>query len=95
MSERSESPEREPILFLDVNLGKGKSARIVLYEGDTPGDVINSFGQEHNLNEKKRSKLLDAVNSQLNQLLEQDDKSQELEEIREKPNEETEQAEFS
>ena len=65
-----ESPpiEREAILYLDVNLGKGQSARIELYEGDNPTDVIESFGNEYKLNEKKRSKLLEVINYQLSQI---------------------------
>ena len=51
----------EPILFLDVNLGKGQQARIVLFEGNKPADVIEAFGNEHKLNEKKRAKLLDVI----------------------------------
>ena len=66
---RSPSPAREAILFLDVNLGKGKSARIVIYEGDKPADVIEAFSSEHNLNEKKKSKLLDVINNQMSQIL--------------------------
>jgi hypothetical protein len=46
--------EREAILFLDVNLGKGLSARIEIYEGDKPTEVIEAFGNEYKLNEKKR-----------------------------------------
>jgi hypothetical protein len=33
-NERSPISEKDAILFLDVNLGKGESARIVVYEGD-------------------------------------------------------------
>ena len=62
-----ESPpsEREAILFLDVNLGKGQSARIEVYENDDPHDVIELFGNQYNLNDKKRSKLLEVINYQL------------------------------
>ena len=37
-SHHTESPtrvERQPLLYVDVNLGPGKSERIVVYEGDT------------------------------------------------------------
>ncbi len=33
-NEISPISEKDAILFLDVNLGKGESARIVVYEGD-------------------------------------------------------------
>lgn len=64
----SPSSEKDAILFLDVNLGKGESARIVVYEGDKAEDVIGAFGNEHNLNDKKRAKLLEVLNSQLSQI---------------------------
>ena len=56
---------REEVLVLDVNLGRGQSARIVLYEGDKPINVIEQFAHEHNLNDKKKTKLLEVINSQL------------------------------
>ena len=63
--DQSPISEKEAILFLDVNLGKGESARIVVYDGDKAEDVIDAFGNEHNLNDKKRAKLLEVLKSQL------------------------------
>lgn len=68
MSAESEEKTREAILFLDVNLGRGQSARVVLYEGDKPFDVIEAFGNAHNLNDKKRTKLLEVISQQLSQI---------------------------
>jgi hypothetical protein len=32
-----------PILFLDVNLGKGRVERLVIYDGDAPMQVAEDF----------------------------------------------------
>lgn len=39
--------ERVPLLFVDVNLGPGKTERIVVYEGDQSADLAMRFSQEH------------------------------------------------
>jgi len=49
------------VLFLDVNLGEGRSARIVIYEGEDYNQVIEEFSEEYNLNEKKVRKLRDVI----------------------------------
>jgi len=82
--EQSPISEKDAILFLDVNLGKGESARIVVYKGDEAEDVIDTFGNEHNLNEKKRAKLLEVLKSQLSQIKRKPD----LAEIKENASEE-------
>lgn len=33
--------DRNPILYLDVNLGNNEMARIIVYEGDNPSDVTD------------------------------------------------------
>lgn len=35
------------MLFVDVNLGKGKKERIVIYEGDISEDLAEQFAIEH------------------------------------------------
>ena len=63
----------------------------MLYEGDKPNEVIEEFGNEHSLNDKKRAKLLDVINAQLSLITPQEEiKQSKLDEIKEKPNEETE-----
>ena len=61
--EEEEVDEEEPIplLFVDVNLGEGKMARIVLYDGDTPEDVANEFAKEHDLDSTMKRKLTDLL----------------------------------
>ena len=53
------------MLFLDVNLGEGKSARITIYDGEDYNQVVDEFSSEHNLNEKKVKKLRDVIKAQL------------------------------
>lgn len=46
--EESQSPskdEKAPLLYVDVNLGPGKSERIVVCEGDTPEALAEQFGE--------------------------------------------------
>ncbi len=39
-----------PLLLLDVNLNKLERERIVVYEGDTPKDVVRRFSLKHGTN---------------------------------------------
>jgi len=41
------SPEKTPLLYVDVNFGVGKSQRIMIYEGDTAEDLANNFAETH------------------------------------------------
>ena len=50
-----------PILFLDVNLGKDRSSRIVVFDGDDPREVTEKFALVHKLDRKKTEKLLGVV----------------------------------
>ena len=42
-----EEPERVPLLFVDVNLGQGKTERIVVHEGDESAALAEKFAEEH------------------------------------------------
>ena len=42
-------------------MGEGKSARIVIYEGEDYNQVIDEFSEEYNLNSKKIRKLRDVI----------------------------------
>ena len=46
----------EPMLYVDVNLGKGVQ-RIVIYEGDTAEGLAEKFSHDHNLDETMKEKL--------------------------------------
>lgn len=46
----SQSKESLPILYVDVNLGAGKTERISVYTGDTAADLAVKFSREHSIN---------------------------------------------
>lgn len=49
--------ERTPLLFLDVNLGRGEASRLVFYNGDDPETVAENFVRENGLDHGKKLKL--------------------------------------
>lgn len=49
--------ERDPKLYVDVNIGKNGMERIVVYEGDTAEGLANKFCQKHSLNDDMKEKL--------------------------------------
>ena len=53
--------ERDPKLYVDVNIGKTGTEkhmeRITVYEGDTAEQLATEFCQKHNLNEDMKEKL--------------------------------------
>ena len=55
------SPEREPVLCLDVNIGEGKIVRLYVYEDDDLEETVQKFSTKHGLYAKKRSKLSKAL----------------------------------
>ena len=56
---------REVRLLLDVNLGRGVKAKLLIYEGDDYHAVVDRFSEEHSLTEKKKTKLLMVIEAQL------------------------------
>ena len=58
-----------PILFLDVNFGKGNITRIVMYENDTPEELAYAFCLEHKLDEEKKKKLIVIIKKHLESVL--------------------------
>lgn len=58
-----------PILFLDVNLGKDRVERLVIYDGDDPFQVAEDFCNKNGLEEKKKRKLAKVIKKQLDSLL--------------------------
>jgi hypothetical protein len=51
-SQGAESPivkSKQPLLYVDVNLGPGKSERIVVYDGDTAEALAEKFASTHGL----------------------------------------------
>lgn len=48
---------REPMLYVDVNLGSSGSQRIVVYDGDKADDLAADFAAKFNLDHSMREKL--------------------------------------
>ena len=71
-----------PILFLDVNLGKDRVERLVVYDGDDPIQVANEFCTKNNLDERKRRKLAKVIKKQLDSLLTRIDEDEDEEDSR-------------
>lgn len=61
--------EKFPILYLDVNLGKGKVDRLVIMDGDDPLEISERFCKQHGLSEKKKKKLDNVIKQQLTGML--------------------------
>ena len=36
-----------PLLYVDVNIGGGKTERIIIYEGDKPEELAELFARKH------------------------------------------------
>lgn len=49
--------EREPMLYVDVNLGSSGSQRIVVYEGDQAEILAAEFAAKFNLDNMMKEKL--------------------------------------
>ena len=61
---------KQPLLYVDVNLGPGKSERIVVYDGDTAESLAEKFSQTHGLDHNMKGKLAQLLDSQISGLLE-------------------------
>ena len=61
---------------MDVNLGPGKSERIVVYDGDTAEALAEKFAQSHGLDSNMRGKLTILLDSQIAGLLEKIEEEQ-------------------
>lgn len=40
-----------PLLFVDVNIEEGKTARIVVFDGDQSEELAEKFANEYNLDD--------------------------------------------
>jgi len=67
--EQEQDDERVPLLFVDVNLGQGRTERIVVYEGDSPEELAQKFSEEHNLDISMKGRLIELLDSQIAGLL--------------------------
>ena len=67
---------KQPLLYVDVNLGPGKSERIVVYEGDTADALAEKFAISHGLDMSMKGKLSQLLDSQIAGLLEKIEEEQ-------------------
>ena len=57
--------ERDPKLYVDVNIGKNGMERITVYEGDTAESLADQFCKKHKLNPDMKSKLMILLDQQI------------------------------
>jgi len=57
--------ERDPKLYVDVNIGKNGMERIVVYEGDTAESLADQFCEKHKLNKDMKEKLKVLLDQQI------------------------------
>lgn len=44
---RNDDDERIPLLFVDVNITEGKTARIAIFDGDSPEELAEKFAEQY------------------------------------------------
>ena len=75
--EDEEDDSQIPLLFVDVNLGKGVMKRIILYEGDDPKYIAEMFAKDNKLEENMRNKLERLLRKQMDGVLSKIDEDEE------------------
>ena len=68
--------EREPMLYVDVNLGSSGSQRIVVFDGDSAEALAADFAARFNLDATMREKLTIMLHQQIAGVLEKIDEEQ-------------------
>lgn len=78
---KTEQQTKIPLLFVDVNIDEGRTARIVVYEGDKSEDLAEQFREEHGkiyefcciniigLDMQMKDKLKELLDAQIDSLL--------------------------
>ena len=64
---------REPMLYVDVNLGTSGSQRIVVYEGDKAEELAANFAARFGLDSGMQEKLASMLQQQISGVLEKID----------------------
>lgn len=59
--EKDSGSKEEPLLYLDINYGPGKIARIPVRKSDDPHVLCKTFSKIYSLNEKMQSTLLETI----------------------------------
>lgn len=68
--------DREPMLYVDVNLGSSGSQRIVVFEGDSAEVLAAEFAARFNLDNLMKEKLTLMLHQQIAGVLEKIDEEQ-------------------
>ena len=61
--------QRQPLLFVDVNLGGDAQERIVVYPGETAEELAQKFCIQHDLDEDTQEKLVELLHAQISSVL--------------------------
>jgi hypothetical protein len=73
---KSNTGEKEPMLYVDVNLGNSGTQRIVVYEGETAEGLAEKFSKEWNLDNVMQERLTLMLQQQIAGVLEKIDEEQ-------------------
>ncbi len=65
--------ERNPILYLEVNLEGKKRGKLIIYKNDDYERVVKEFSFRNSLGKTKEKKLMEVVKAQLLSLSEDSD----------------------
>lgn len=63
------NPDDYPVLYVDINLGKNRVERLMVYENEDPVEVAQVFATRTGINEKMKVKLEEMLKEQLAGLL--------------------------
>ena len=47
------TPDLPPLLYLDVNIADGKSAKLMIFDGDNVNQVVETFAEYYDLSHRK------------------------------------------
>ena len=62
---------RQPLLYMDVNLGPGRTGRIGLHEGDEPEELAASFAKTYQLDATMQARLTALIEKYMAEMLAQ------------------------
>ena len=62
--------DKEPLLYVDVNLGNTGTQRIVVYDGETAEKLAEDFAKKWNLDSAMQIRLTDMLQQQISGVLE-------------------------
>ena len=68
-SAQEPNQERDPKLYVEVNISKNCIEQIVVYEGDTAESLAENFCKKYNLDDTMKEKLKIRLEHQINSVL--------------------------